>query len=97
MCVQNVFITIANQIRIRIMNKVLLLKNTFEKNAKLGYDSPRTSFGRQYDVFCFLGKTLMMTPFVQIKSLLNDFRLFLLYNRTLFQSLFNLMQATTSF
>ena len=31
MCVQNVFITIANQIIIRIMNKVLLLKNTFEK------------------------------------------------------------------
>ena len=31
MCVQNVFITIANKIRIRIMNNVLLLKNTFEK------------------------------------------------------------------
>ena len=30
MCVQNVFITIA-KIRIRIMNKVLLLKNTIEK------------------------------------------------------------------
>ena len=30
-CFQNVFITIANEIRIRIMNKVLLLKNTFEK------------------------------------------------------------------
>ena len=30
-CVQNVYITIANYTRIRIMNKVLLLKNTFEK------------------------------------------------------------------
>ena len=85
MCVQNVFITIANQIRIRILDKVLLLKNIFEKMRNS--DTLRQERLLDVNITCFsffLGKTLIMTTSVQIKSFINDFRLFLIYNRTLF-------------
>ena len=43
-----------------------------KKCEKLRYGWPRTSFGRQYDYFCFLVKTLIMTSSVQINSFLNE-------------------------
>ena len=62
------------------MNKVLLLKNTFEKLR----NSVMVSQERLWNVnmtffffFCFLDKTLLMAHSVQINSFLNDFRLVL--------------------
>ena len=63
------------------MNKVLLLTNTFEKMR----NSDMVSQERLLDVnmtllfFCFLDKTLLMVPSVQINSFLNDFRLCFIY------------------
>ena len=62
------------------MNKVLLLRNTFEKLRNSGMISQE----RLSDVnmtgffFCFLDKTLLMAHSVQINSFLNDFRLCLI-------------------
>ena len=61
------------------MNKVLLLKNTFEKMR----NSDKVSQERLLDVdmtfVFFLDKTLLMAPSVQINSFLNDFRLCFIY------------------
>ena len=57
-CVQNLFITIANQIRIRIMNKVLLLKNTFKKMRNSDMVSQERLLDVNMTFFCFLDKTL---------------------------------------
>ena len=66
------------------MNMVLLLKNTFEKMR----NSDMVSQERLLDVnmtvlFCFLDKTLLMAPSVQIDSFLNDFRLCFIYQNIL--------------
>ena len=63
------------------MNKVLLLKNTFEKMR----NSDMVSQERLLDVFmtfffCFLDKTLLMAPSLQINSFLNEFRLCFIYS-----------------
>ena len=62
------------------MNEVLLPKNTLEKMR----NSDMVSQERLLDVnmtffFCFLDKTLLMAPSVQINSFLNDFRLCFIY------------------
>ena len=68
--------------RIRIMNMVLLLKNTLEKMRKSDMVSQECLLDVNMTLFffvfffCFLGKTLIMTPSAQIKSFLNDFRRF---------------------
>ena len=59
------------------MNKVLLLKNTFEKmrNPDMVSQERLLDVNMTLFFFCFLDKTLLMAPSVQINSFLNDFRL----------------------
>ena len=61
------------------MNKVLLLKNTFEKMRNSDMVSQERLLDVNMTFFCFLDKTLLMAPSVQINSFLNDFRLFFIY------------------
>ena len=61
------------------MNKVLLLKNTFEKMRNSDMVSQERLLDVNVTFFCFLEKTLLMAPSVQINSFLNDFRLCFIY------------------
>ena len=61
------------------MNKVLLLKNTFEKMRNSVMVSQERLWDVNVTLFFFLDKTLLMAPSVQINSFLNDFRLCFIY------------------